>query len=150
MDEIKDTLIVELTADIIQMMEDSESFSVEFDDPFREFEINSLEGAYEEGLVGLISQLCHIKNYYERFLNQEQVEKVRAMFEEDAFIPALNDEDEFGEMPFEFDEVENRVMENIALWAKNKADDDNFPLENFVQYYEEYGDEEMLIKLRSS
>jgi len=145
---VKAKLIEELTADIIQIMDDCGGFSVEFDEPFfKEFCVDSLEGSYDEGLIGLISWFCHTKEYYARFLNEEQLKYVRSIFGEQGFVPAFNDEGMFTGLPFEFEEVENKVLENIALWAKDQDDEDDFPLDEFLKYYKEYGDDEMVAQL---
>lgn len=148
MGEIEEKLIEDLTADIVELMKDANSYTVTFGDPLRHFEIDSLEGAYEEALVGLINSICHTKNYYERFLNKDQLNKVKKIYEEGFYIPNFYDEDEFGRLPVSFDDVENRVTENIALWVKEQNNEDCYPLWSFLEYFEEYGNEEMVKKLK--
>jgi hypothetical protein len=68
---------------------------------------------------------------------------VKTLWEENYRIPALDDDDFKSDVDFRIDEVEEAVIEKIAMYLKAQG----FDCSAFIAYFEDYGNDEMLEKL---
>jgi len=133
-------LIEKVSTDIYKLM-DHFCLHPELEEPFREFDMEHLEGSYAEGPVGLISHICFVNGYYQKILTEDQYKIVASLHYEDNFVPNFDDEEIFGDMEIDFANVENEIILNIARYAKLKNDPVNFPTDSFEEYFNDYQDD---------
>jgi len=137
-------LIDRISKDIYRLMDHFCLHGIELESPFREFDLDCLEGSYAQGIVGLISHLCFVNGYYKNILTDEQFKYVTSLHFEENFVPSFEDEEIFAGMEVDFSNVENLVIRNIARYARYKNNPKDFPTESFERYFRDYGDDEGL------
>lgn len=139
-DQISDRLIGE----VLPLLDGESGLTVSMCNPDRSFAVDKLDGNFEDSIYDLINHLAVTKGIYKEFLNLKQMKKILDLWNDGYRIPNLSDEDEYGEIPFDKDEVEHRVICATALKLKELSLDTSI----FLGYFEEYGYEDMVEKLR--